>query len=87
MKRNDIHSNNTDSTRLQDLRRVKLTDSSQVFLTAEQAAQFGLAKSANAVRILVHRGRIRAYKPNGRLLLKLTDVLVFIENTVINRST
>lgn len=42
------------------------------WLSTEEAAFF-LSISANALRIMVHRGQIRAYKIGRRLRFKLQD--------------
>ncbi len=51
-----------------------------VWLTTEEAAQY-LRKSANAVRILVHRGLLRARKFRRRLYFRKDELCVLIETS------
>ena len=51
-----------------------------VWLTTEEAAQY-LRKSANAVRILVHRGLLRARKFRRRLYFRKDELCALIETS------
>ena len=51
-----------------------------VWLTTEEAAQY-LRKSANAVRILVHRGILRARKFRRRLYFRKDELCALIETS------
>ena len=51
-----------------------------VWLTTEEAAQY-LRKSANAVRILVHRGVLRARKFRRRLYFRKDELCALIETS------
>ena len=51
-----------------------------VWLTTEEAAQY-LRKSANAVRLLVYRGALRARKFRRRLYFKKDELCALIETS------
>ena len=51
-----------------------------VWLTTEEAARY-LRKSANAVRILVHRGVLRARKFRRRLYFRKDELCALIETS------
>lgn len=52
------------------------------WLTTAEAARY-LRKSPNAIRILVHRGHLRARKLGSRLYFKRSEIDQLLENAIL----
>ncbi len=56
-----------------------------VWLTTEEAVQY-LRKNTNAIRILVHRGILRARKFRGRLYFRKDELCALIETSAFKEA-
>lgn len=64
---------NTNNTLFENLNENKKVDENRVWLTTPQAANY-LGITPNALRILVHRAKVQAYKLGRRLRFKTEDL-------------
>ena len=56
----------------------KIEDEDERWLTTDEAANY-LNISSNALRILVHRARVRTYKLGSRLRFKKSDLFAVLQ--------
>jgi excisionase family DNA binding protein len=56
----------------------KIVDENERWLTTDEAAYY-LNISSNALRILVHRARVKAYKLGSRLRFKKSDLFTVLQ--------
>ncbi|MCT4641238.1 MAG: helix-turn-helix domain-containing protein [Bacteriovoracaceae bacterium] len=56
----------------------KIEDENEAWLNTSEASNF-LSITPNALRILVHRAKVRAYKIGNRLRFKKTDLLLLLQ--------
>ncbi|MAZ48954.1 MAG: hypothetical protein CME65_10340 [Halobacteriovoraceae bacterium] len=56
----------------------KIEDENERWLTTDEAANY-LNISSNALRILVHRARVRTYKLGSRLRFKKSDLFAVLQ--------